>query len=109
MTFLVDVAGMQGLGLMCYGEHMFVYNCMQSEHPKAHLDFGDCTGGEEERWAQLQGLPPPVSAYRPAMNNIAPRADAWAASRSNTQTPPLQGPVSEADTAFESDISDSQS
>ncbi|CAL5218446.1 g127 [Coccomyxa viridis] len=50
-----------------------------------------CYGGEEERWAALQGLPPPTSAYRPGVSNVAPRANAWQPSRSNTQTPPVKG------------------
>ena len=41
----------------------------------------------------LQGLPPPVSAYRPGIQNMAPRSNTWQPSRSNTQTPTLKGPV----------------
>ena len=52
-----------------------------------------CSGGEEERLAELQGLPPPDSGYRPAMRNVAPREEEWKPSKSNTQTLPVKGPV----------------
>ena len=32
------------------------------------------------------------SAFRPKVANVAPRPQQWAASRSNTQTPPAEGP-----------------
>ena len=52
-----------------------------------------CSGGEEERLAELQGLPPPDSGYRPAMRNVAPREEEWKPSKSNTQTLPVKGQV----------------
>ncbi|CAL8470350.1 g9892 [Coccomyxa elongata] len=67
MTFLIDLAGMQGAGLLCYG-------------------------GEEERWAKLQGKEPSSCVHKPAVKNVAPRPNSWRSSRSNTQTPSLNGP-----------------
>ena len=51
-------------------------------------------GGEEERWAKLQGVEPPSCVHKAAVKNVAPRANSWRSSRSNTQTPSITGPVS---------------
>ena len=50
-------------------------------------------GGEEELRAKLTDQPPPQTAYRPRLGNIAPRVQDWEPRRGNTQTPPLTGPV----------------
>ena len=50
-------------------------------------------GGEEELRAKMAGQPPPQTAYRPRLGNIAPRVPDWEPRRSNTQMPPLTGPV----------------
>lgn len=50
-------------------------------------------GGQEELQAAREGRPPPQTAYRPRLGNIAPRVQDWEARRGNTQTPPLTGPV----------------
>lgn len=50
-----------------------------------------CYGGEEELRAKLTDQPPPQTAYRPRLGNIAPRVQDWEPRRSNTQTPPLTG------------------
>lgn len=53
-------------------------------------------GDEEVYWANLEGRDPPQTAYKPCMANIAPRAKvSWVPARSNTQQPPLTGPVSD--------------
>lgn len=50
-------------------------------------------GGQEELQAAREGRPPPQTAYRPRLGNIAPRVQDWEPRRGNTQTPPLTGPV----------------
>lgn len=48
--------------------------------------------------AKMEGREPPETAFKPRLANIAPRAkDSWAPKRSNTQQPPLTGPVSDGE------------
>jgi hypothetical protein len=50
-------------------------------------------GGDEERWNEINGLPPPPHYFKPKTSNIAPRTTGWTPSKTNTQTPPVYGKV----------------
>lgn len=41
----------------------------------------------------LQGREAPDCHYKPSVSHIAPREEDWRPAKSNTQTPPLAGPV----------------
>ena len=58
------------------------------------------TGGEDERWAQIEGRAAPVSKYKPRSGDIAPRGTEWQAQKGNTQTPPCSGEVRGTSTQY---------
>ena len=100
MTVIVDVSGAQGVGVACYGASLLCLGTAvlsASIHLALTNSMRQCVnaraGGEEERWAQIEGSEPPQCSYKPRPANIAPRNDSWQASRSNTQTAPRSGAV----------------
>lgn len=80
---------------------------VRPSRPGAHLALGNdqpcltgasfllAAGDEEFFQARMEGREPVETAFKPRLANISPRTkDSWAPTRSNTQQPPLTGPVS---------------
>lgn len=95
MTIIVDVTGGAGVGVACHGADILqMRKCCDPAWLVIQCSPRfSCAGGETEKLSLLQGASPPHCAYRPRVQSVAPRTDAWQPARSNTQTPPRSGPV----------------